>query len=378
MSGITAAQYIRRKADIKVYTHVKAGITYCVVKQGEKEISRTIDDAFGTLTWLTLSNLAETAYNIFRSHRKYPVPACSTLFNCFDVSTVKTFDMRWFTEDVLPKIKGKTNVEKIANEYTHFDFETSDITEQYEIYDWIVRLYVQLRRMKWDVSEVEMPAGARVDNIMSVLGNLKTAQFVEFGPGQEAMVPALKAVFPEAVEIDGPQGKVWVCNPSEHMKDPLGLSGDTFEAVDWKYDPVEHATLNPTPKSIHAAEEMADCGNEIPEYRDIFQKVVKLLTTPHQSFTEEETAFATHGGNPAILDVQNGGIGKGKLLGLGRVCGEGQIRECIDRVYNHLKPNLPNFSDKDVLNLAAGRISKMSSEKRPVRKGNEVHLVKRA
>lgn len=339
-----------------VYAKVENDTTYCVVKQGDKVISKQPDDPFGTLCWLTCSNLFDNLYRVFKLRRRYQVPAVSTFFTPFDVEVIKKFDLEWFVDEVLPAVKGKTNIEKIAEEYRRFDFATQDLAVKYEIYDWIVQVYVELRKMKWPVGKLQLPTDVKTQTIMEALANLQNAQFVTFPAGTESLLPALRTVHPNAKEVDG----VWVCHPEALEKDPFGLEDAPIwlSEIDKDFTTDESASADLTEKRLNVAEDLSDT----------IKKVLHVLTTPQQHLSTEHVEFTNHGGNPDIIDKNKGGLGKNKLLGLGKICGVGPLQECIDRLANHLKLSLPNFTDAEIYNLAAGRIAKMSSEKRPVRK----------
>lgn len=362
MSGISAAQYLRKKLGIAIIAKVEDGKTYCVVRQGDKEIHRAQDDVYGTLTWLTCYNFFDHVYRTFQLRRRYSVPPTSAFFMPFDVSVIKSFDLRWYVEEVLPAIKGKTNIEKLAQEYTKFDFNTEDVAEKYEIYDWIVQVFVLLRQMKWDGMAVRLPADCAPRTIMEVVSNLSAARFVTFPPGTEPMIPALKAVFPHAAEVEG----VWVCRPDELDNDPFGLKNAPtwLSDIDMDYTTAEGLQQDLTEATL----------NQMEDASDLVRKVIHNLTTPYQQLTEAEQEFSLHGGNPAIIDKNRGGLGKNKLGGLGKICGVGPIEECIERLATHLKLSLTKFSDEDIYNLAAGRISRMTSEKRPIRVGKTYQL----
>lgn len=357
MSGISAAQYLKKKLGIVVLAKVENDKTYCVVKQGDKEIHRALDDCYGSLSWLTCYNFFDHVYRIFQLRRRYSVPSASALFTPFNVSVIKNFDLNWFVGEVLPLLKGKTNIERIAEQYTRFDFGTEDVAEQYEIYDWIVQVFVLLRQMKWEGMAARLPADCVPRTIMDVIANLSAARFVKFPPGTEPMIPALKAVFPDAAEVEG----VWVCKPSELANDPFGLEDAPawLSAIDMGYATAEGLQQDLTETRL----------NQMEDASDLIKKVIHNLTTPYQQLTDEQQQFSLHGGNPDLIDKTKGGLGKNKLSGLGKISGVGPIEDCIDRLAKHLKLSLVKFSDEDVYNLAAGRISRMTSEKRPVRVG---------
>lgn len=359
MSGISAAQYLRRAVGVVVYAKKEEDKTYCIVKQGDKEISRQVDDNFGTLSWLTCETLFNAVSNIKKAHRRYPVPPAASFFHSFDANVIKTFDLEYFVDEILPKLKGKTNIWNIAKKFTEYDFNTDDELHMCEIYDWIVRVWVELRKMKWEDSKITIPEGTVPTPIMQALTNLQSAQFVLVPKEFENLIPALKAVHPDCIEVDN----IWVMDPKQCETDPFGLSGNTFTAIDYNFEPNHSHGGMPPP-----------IGQEVS---GVYREMVYCLTHPPQSLTREQQEFMEHGGNPDVLDVAKGGIGKNKLFGLGRTCGQGPIEDCVDRVYRHLQPSLAKFPTQDILNLAAGRIARMSSEKKAQIKNGKWHINQR-
>lgn len=362
MAGISAAQYVRKCIDAVVTVCIRNGKTYCVVRQDGKVIDERLDDPYGTLSWLTLFNIYVKTKIRFNAKREYVMPACSTFFGNFDSAVVKKFDVEWFESEVLPLIEGKTNIESIAYEYKNYNFQSDNVREQYEAYDWIVKMYVELRRMKLEGVEPSVPVDVKPKGIMEVISNLKSAEFVTVPKEMENLIPALKHVHPNAKLVDG----VWICEPSKHMVDPLGLSDDTFVGVDMDIEPLGMLHESASASSVPSV--------ALDDALDLEAKVVRCLTAPHQSLPAHLLDFIQHGGNPDILNQDKGGLGKHKLSGLGKVAGYGPLRECIDRLYNHFKLHLNRFSDKDVLNFAAGRIGRMTSDKKPVKRGGVYHL----
>lgn len=359
MSGISAAQYLRRAVGVVVYAKVEGEQTFCIVKQGDRELSKQLDDSFGTLSWLTCETLFNAVYNIKKGHRRYPVPPAASFFHCFDAKVIKKFDLEHFVDVILPKLEGKTNILTVAKKYKEFDFNTEDELQMCEIYDWIVRVWVELRKMKWDETTVTIPEGTVPIPVLQALTNLQSAQFVSVPKDLENLIPALKAVHPDCIEVDG----VWVMDPKQCETDPLGLSGNTFTAIDYSFEPNSSHGGMPPP-----------IGQEVS---GIYRDMVYCLTHPPQSLSKEHQEFMEHGGNPDVLDVSKGGIGKNKLFGLGRLCAQGPIEECVERVYKHLQPSLVKFPNQDVLNLAAGRIARMSSEKKAQVKNGKWYISQR-
>lgn len=362
MSGISAAQYLKKKYGVVIFAKKIQDTTYCIVKQGTDVISQQIDDNFGGLSWLTCYNMFQYVKGQNNLTRNYSVPPSSSFFTPFTVDVVDTFDHEWFVDTVLPMVKGKTNIQGIADEYltTWHDKFNGDTATRYEVYDWIVRLYVALRRMKWE-PKLSAPKDAKIETIYEAIRNLADARYVTFPPGTEdTFLPVLKQVHPNAQEHEG----VWYTDPASDRRDPLNLEN----APEWFSglgDP--KATYDQCDQDDDQTEVVrATVSANADDLNDTIRKVLHNLTTPHQSLNPEQTAFMTHGGNPDLLDTKKGGVGSGKLRGLGKICGEGPLEDCIDRVYKYLRLSLPNASEGDVYNLAAGRISRMSSEKRPV------------
>lgn len=362
MSGISAAQYLKKKYGVVIFAKKIQDTTYCIVKRGTDVISQQVDDHYGSLSWLTCYNMFQYVKNQNNLTRKYNVPPSSSFFTPFSVDVIDQFDHEWFINIVVPMVKGKTNIESIADEYltTWHDQFNKDTATRYEVYDWIVRLYVALRRMKWE-PKLSTPKDAKIETIYEAIRNLANARYVTFPTGTEAIyLPVLKQVHPQAQEHEG----IWYTQPESDRRDPLNLE----TAPEWFRELGDaRETYTQGDQDDEALDVVkAPATANIDDLSDTIRKVLHNLTTPHQMLNEEQTAFMTHGGNPTLLDHTQGGVGFSKLKGLGKICGEGPLEDCIDRVYKHLRLSLPNASEGDVYNLAAGRISRMSSEKKPV------------
>lgn len=356
MAGITASQYLRRKAGIVVSLEQTDDANYCVVSQHKQILSKNRDDPYASLCYSTLKAIFLLAVNLFHPLRNYQLPPSSMFFGRFNVEVVHQFDRKWYETQVVPELQGKSNANRILRDYTKLNWNSDSVADKYEIYDWIVTLMVLLREMKLH-NAVKEPDTTPLP-IEIALQNLAGARFIS-AAGAENFMAAIKAVHPNAKDVNG----VIHCDPREVEGFSEEICAPVLPTFDW----------NAVADVGGLDQQVAAC--DAPELE---KRVALLLQKPVQTYTSEEKEFITHGGVPDILVPNKGGIGLSKLKGLGNVAGEGTVGECVERLTEHLLKSLSSsFSAEQVRNLAAGRIARMQSDRRVVSRDGKLYLEKR-
>lgn len=352
MSGISGAQYLKRKTGVVVYQKTVESKPICVVERAGKVLSQQEDDVWGSVCFIVLSTLLRACYNLFGSLRKYPMPPTHKFLSKFDVrELVAAFDFDRFRTETLPKLHGKTNFNAIVEDWNIIEDRKmweGDMADLYEVYDWIVRLQVQLRGMKGS-------GGYRIpDNIptdIEQLPNIKNTRYVQIL--SDALIPAYRALFPKGQVIDDGSRKVFIADPHGCMVNEFGYQQPVVPEIDPNVKVEESGYVEREPVETASL--------------DMVQKVVSLLGRPRQKMTTTDSEYLDHGGHPELLDAGKGGFGKAALRGMRNVAGEGEVSTCIQRLANHLSNKSPEVPMEHIMDFAAGRIAAMQGDYRAAR-----------
>lgn len=337
-----------------VFQRMEDGKPTCIVERAGKIVSRQPDDPWGSLCLYVLLGLLRACYRAFGSLKEYPAPPAYKFLSKFNVKElVDKFDFVEFEEEILPRLEGKSNFNKVVANWQLIkenDMMNGEPADLYEVYDWIVRLRLLMRAEKGSGAP-SLPADIKTD--VEQMGNIKDIKFALIT--NEAFVPAFKTVHAEGAIVCRGEDKIFVTNPLSCQTNFFGLQYATIPELE------AEAFKEPQEETLY------DEQQPIESTSDLVSKVVTLLGRPRQKMSSDDNEFLDHGGHPELLDGSRGGLGKSALRGMRNVVGEGEIGGCIQRLAGYLSDKLPGAPIEQVTDFAAGRIAAMQGDYRPSR-----------
>lgn len=364
MSGITCAQWLRRKVGIEVYKKVEGGNNYCVIQQNKRTLACTPDDTWATLCVYTVLAIFRSVKESFKVLKSYPAPTAAMFLTTtgFKVKElVHAFDFEEFERNILPTLLHKTNYGAVIKDWELIkegQMMAGDDGDLLEVFDWIVRLRLLMRAEKGG-AKVSIPGSVKTD--VEQLGQLDKVEFARIT--MEHTVGILQTVHATGVVYGDKPNQIFIARPSKHTVNEYGFSPLVLPEFNLKETPDKMVEET----AIHRVCDISTDGG-------LVNKLVGLICIPRQKMSEEQNEFLKHGGHPELVDETSGGLGKSALKGFKKYIGEGPVDGCIANLASHFSTKLPLAAENEILDLATGRIAAMQGDYKVTRKEGTWHL----
>lgn len=363
MGGVSIQQVLRKRHDVIVRHTQSDGFWTEIIRSGVV-VGRFSDDCLATNSLFLTERIWRMLY---RGSIVYAVaPAYTYLPGKSLVGALGNWDREGFESVLLPVLRQQQELAGVIAVYDE-NREQGDDGQRYLLYDALVRLYMYARGTNLVVPRVGIDGYVPVDFITGIRED--NVSCVDVTGLSADSISALR------IRHSGLQEKA-VGTKVYLVRD---CARNTYEHVQGRpHLDVQQETL--------AGLVRGEVRTEVPRLpvglgvidghiRNAMIGIVGNILGQSGNPVSDEEREVLHYHKRV---TETGKIGKNALVGLGGVCGEGELGVCLDRVYAEVRKRVRGaIGDNECLKLAASKLAGMNSAKILQERDGEIVLVER-